>query len=146
MKLNRMESCYAPFCDDIVMLKLLKALPFNRNTNQIFSLDHCQPCGSRPPTVRSSSQHCVIDRDSSRSVPLPNRTAKGVEWGASSGGVFFPQPTRGVGERYKLPIDVRVGEPVGNAFLRILKITDCSPLYLYTDALSSSNSVSCHIW
>ena len=33
-----------------------------------------------------------------------------------------------------------------NAFWRILKATERSFLYLYADALSSSNSVSCHIW
>jgi len=36
--------------------------------------------------------------------------------------------------------------PAGNAFRRILKVTERSFLHLYADALSSSNSVSCHIW
>ena len=35
--------------------------------------------------------------------------------------------------------------PAGNAFWRILNATERSLLHLFPDALSSSNSVSCHI-
>ena len=43
-------------------------------------------------------------------------------------------------------IGVRDEAPAGNAFLHILKPRECSFLHLYADALSSSNSVLCHIW
>ena len=36
--------------------------------------------------------------------------------------------------------------PARYAFWRILKATERSFLYLYADALSSSNSILCHIW
>jgi len=38
---------------------------------------------------------------------------------------------------------VQCGAPSINTFL---KATECSFLHLYADALSSSNSISCHIW
>jgi len=40
---------------------------------------------------------------------------------------------------------VRGRAPAGNAFRRILNATERSFLHLYADALSSSNSVLCHI-
>jgi len=58
------------------------------------------------------------------------------------GGVSPSQPTRESGERRELASGI-LG---GNAFWRILKATEHSFLHLYTDALSSSNSVSHHIW
>ena len=36
--------------------------------------------------------------------------------------------------------------PAGTHFWRILKVTERYFLHIYADALSSSNSVSCHIW
>ena len=47
--------------------------------------------------------------------------------------------------RNELPSGVEDGAPVGNAFWRILKVTERSFLYLYADALSSSNRVLCYI-
>ena len=40
---------------------------------------------------------------------------------------------------------VQGGAPAGNAFWRILEATEISVSHLYANALSSSNSVSCHI-
>ena len=64
-----------------------------------------------------------------------------VEWGMARG----VTSTRGSGERHELPQWGPGTAPAGNAFLHILKATGRSFLHIYTDALSSSNSVSCHI-
>ena len=61
------------------------------------------------------------------------------------GGVFPPQPNRVFLERRELPQWGPGWISVGNAFWRILKGTERSFLHLYADALSSSNSVLCHI-
>ena len=53
------------------------------------------------------------------------------------GGVSFPQPTRGSGERCELPQLC----PDQKCILVYLKATERSCLHLYADALSSSNSV-----
>ena len=60
--------------------------------------------------------------------------------------VSSPQPTRVLEERRELTHGVRGWAPVGNGFWRILKAIERSFLHLYADALSSSNSVLCHIW
>ena len=55
------------------------------------------------------------------------------------------QPTRRYGQRRELPHRVKGASPAGNAFWHILKATERYFLHLYTDALSSSNSISCFI-
>jgi len=70
---------------------------------------------------------------SSREKIFWGRGGRGAEWGGVWEGC--PLPSR-------LWVWGRV--PAGNAFWRILQDTECSFLHLY--ALSSSNSVSCHIW
>ena len=64
------------------------------------------------------------------------------KWGDVWGGIFPPQPTRGSGDRPELPQWDPEHSPGRK---RILKATTFS-LDLYADALSSSKSVSCHIW
>jgi len=63
-------------------------------------------------------------------------------------GEWCPLPSRlgWSGEHGELSQRVQGGAPAGNAFWHILKATKCSFLLLYAVALSSSNSVSCHIW
>ena len=59
-----------------------------------------------------------------------------------------PQPTRWFGKRRELssPGGPRNGITSGNTFLRILKATERSFLYLFADALSSSNRVLYYTW
>ena len=62
-------------------------------------------------------------------------------------GERVPSPAvKGSGSVISSPTGVRDGAPAGNAFWHILKATELSFLHLYADALSSSYSVSCHIW
>ena len=86
----------------------------------------------------------VLDQIFSKAIPPPNglEAPSGVWCGRNA-----PQPTRGLGERRELPAGSWA--EAGNAFWRILKATERSFFVLififYTDALSSSNIVSCHI-
>jgi len=71
----------------------------------------------------------------------------GAEWEVGTGrGVSF-SPDYGIwGSVVSSPGGVWGGAPARNAFRSILKAAERSRLHLYADALSSSNSVSCHIW
>jgi len=71
-----------------------------------------------------------------------NRGAKGAEWGGMWGRMFPPLPTWRFGECHELPSGVR--GPGRKRTLEYLKATESPFLHLYTDALNSSNSVSCH--
>jgi len=94
-----------------------------------------------------SRQKCLgAPTKSRRRVAKEEKSRRHTQWGTVWGGVFLGQLTRRFGERDELP---RLGlkwAPVGNAFGRILKATERSGLNLYANTLTSSNSVSCHIW
>ena len=61
------------------------------------------------------------------------------------GGVFPPHPTRGLESLRNYPHSSVARGPAGNAFRRILKGTERSFLHIYAGAVSSSNSILCHL-
>jgi len=74
-----------------------------------------------------------------------NLGIKNAEWGEVWGGVF-PQPTRGLREHFELPAGAGAEPPPGTHFGVFWRPQNAPFLRLHADVLSSSNSVSCHIW
>jgi len=102
----------------------------------------------------------IIKKIFGGTAPLPNRSAEKAERQAPKAGEWRRWALKASsGVRYVegCPIRSRLGvrgnvvspparSPVGNAFWQILKTTESFFMHLYVDPLSSSNSVSCHIF
>jgi len=71
----------------------------------------------------------------------PKTVESSAEWSGLWGGMSPAQPNKGFGGVVSSPSGVRGRAPAGGAFWCILKITECSFLHLYADALRVRQTV-----